>query len=185
MQMKIGRVLFTGILGISLAGCSNLPGSEKQQGAVIGGATGAAVGAAVTKNRALGAVIGGAVGAAGGYVIGANKDKILGKDKDSADEAARQSEQAPATPEAARAATTADVNSDGFVTMDEVVAMKEAGLTEDQMIERLKATGQVFDLSDEQREFLLNKGVTPRVVNEMNNLNKEVKDEVLTTIQQQ
>lgn len=181
--MKISRVLFTGLLSISLVGCSSLPGSDKQQGAVIGGATGAAVGAAVTKNRALGAVIGGAVGAAGGYVIGANKDKIIGKDKNGAEEAARKSEQTPATPDTAKSATTADVNNDGFVTMDEVVAMKEAGLTEDQMIERLKSTGQVFDLTEEQKQYLQSKGVSARVVNEMTTLNKEVRDEVLTTFQ--
>src|ERR1041384_356033 len=96
---------------IGLAGCSNLPGNPQQQGAVIGGASGAAVGAAVTKNHALGAIIGGAVGAAGGYVVGANKDKIIGKDKDAANEAARKSQEAPATPEQARVAATADINN--------------------------------------------------------------------------
>jgi hypothetical protein len=175
--------LVTVILSVGLVGCSNLPGSDKQQGAVIGGATGAAVGAAVSKNRVLGAVIGGAVGAAGGYVIGANKDKITGKDKAGAEEAAKSSTTNPATPEAAKSAVTADVNNDGFVTMDEVVALKEAGLTEDQMLERLRATGQVFELSEEQRQYLIGKGVPARVVSEMANLNKTTRDEVISTLQ--
>src|SRR5687767_1361883 len=94
------------VLAAGLVGCSSMPGSDKQQGAVIGGATGAAVGAAVSKNRALGAVIGGAVGAAGGYVIGANKDKITGKDSEEARAASRKAEEAPATPQQAQTAAS-------------------------------------------------------------------------------
>src|SRR5688572_33366765 len=69
--MKMNLLLVGTICaGLGFAGCSSAPGTAGQQGAVVGGATGAAVGASVTKNRALGAVIGGAVGAAGGYVVG-------------------------------------------------------------------------------------------------------------------
>jgi hypothetical protein len=156
------------IVGIVIGtGCSNLPGNPQQQGAVIGGASGAAVGASVTKNRALGAIIGGAVGAAGGYVIGANKEKIMGRDRAGAEEAARQSQEIPATPEQARAASTADINSDGFVTLDEVVALDQADLTDDQIVARLRATDQVFELTDEQKRYLLDKGVSQNVINEM------------------
>ena len=171
------RAVQTGIVSIcitGLVGCSSLPGSDEQQGAVIGGASGAAVGAAVSKNRALGAVIGGAVGAAGGYVIGKNKDKITGRDNDHDEvEAAEvKSQQAPATPEQARAATTADVNSDGFVTLDEVVALEQAGLTDDQIIDRLRATNQVFDLTEEQRRYLLDRGVSQDIVDRLATLNQ-------------
>jgi osmotically inducible lipoprotein OsmB len=175
------KSITTGVVSISifaLAGCSNLPGSDKQQGAVIGGATGAAVGAAVTKNRALGAVIGGAVGAAGGYVVGANSDKILGRDKESAQEAARQSQESPATAEQARAATSADVNNDGFVTLDEVVAMEQAGFSDDEMIARLRVTDQVFELTEEQKRYLLDRGVSQDVVDQMPRLNIEKKEQI-------
>jgi hypothetical protein len=172
------KAVQTGIISIcitGLVGCSSLPGNDQQQGAVIGGASGAAVGAAVSKkNRALGAVIGGAVGAAGGYVIGKNKDKITGRDND--DEEVRsaevKSQQTPATPEQARAATTADVNHDGFVTLDEVVALEQANLTDDQIIERLRATNQVFDLTEEQRRYLLDRGVSQNVVDRLATLNE-------------
>lgn len=172
-----------GIAAISIAGlvgCSNLPGNDSQQGAVIGGATGAAVGAAVSKNRALGAVIGGAVGAAGGYVIGKNKDKITGSDNDDTEieRAAERAQTAPATPEAARTATTADINSDGFVTLDEVVAMEQASLTDDQIIDRLRTTKQVFDLNEEQKRYLLDKGVSQNVVDRLATLNQDVRDEI-------
>ena len=170
-------VITISILG--LVGCSSLPGSDQQQGAVLGGASGAAVGAAVSKeNRALGAVIGGAIGAAGGYVIGKNKDKITGADSEEVETAARKAEQAPATPQEARTATTADVNSDGFVTLDEVVALEQANLTDDQMIERLRATNQVFDLTEEQKRYLLDKGVSQSVVDQLATLNQSLKDEI-------
>jgi hypothetical protein len=162
----------------AVSGCSSLPGNDEQQGAVIGGATGAAVGAAVTKNRALGAVIGGAVGAAGGYVIGANKDKIIGRDSEAAEQAARDSAQSPATPDQARSAATADVNSDGFVTLDEVVALEQAGLTDDQIISKLRSTNQVFDLTTEQQRYLLDRGVSQNVIDQLGKLNQTLRDDV-------
>jgi hypothetical protein len=157
----------------SFTACSNLPGNNQQQGAVIGGASGAAVGAAVAhNNRALGAIIGGAVGAAGGYVVGANKDKIFGKDNNSAAEAERKSQEAPATPQQALSATTADINNDGFVTLDEVVALRQAGVTDEQMIQKLRATNQVFNLNDEQKRYLLDRAVSQSVIDQMATLNQ-------------
>src|SRR5213075_2402548 len=111
---------------VGTVGCENLPGNKQSQGAVIGGATGAAVGAAVAHNNLLGALIGGLIGAGGGYLIGANVDKITGKDTAGAEQANSRAQSSPATAEQARNATTADVNHDGFVTMDEIVAMKKA-----------------------------------------------------------
>ena len=73
--MKAQKLICGALIGsLSLApltGCENLPGDEKTQGAVIGGAGGALAGAAIAKdNRLLGGLIGGALGAAGGYVVG-------------------------------------------------------------------------------------------------------------------
>ncbi len=162
------------VLVTGMVGCSSLPGSDAQQGAVIGGASGAAVGAAVSKeNRALGAVIGGAVGAAGGYVIGKNADKVTGHDSDEAQAASRKAEEAPVTAEQAKSAPSADVNSDGFVTLDEVVALKDAKLTDDQIIERLRATKQVFELTSEQKKYLADRGVSQDVIDRLTTLNRE------------
>lgn len=49
--------------------------THRKKDAVIGGATGAVVGAAVSKHHVKGAVIGGAAGAGTGYLIGKGKDK--------------------------------------------------------------------------------------------------------------
>src|ERR1043165_3230229 len=130
---------------IVFTGCENLPGTKGQQGAVIGGATGAATGAVVggEKHRGVGAIIGGVLGAAGGYVVGANSDKILHRDSNDAESAGRRAQTTPATTEQARSAATADINSDGYVTLDEVVALHSAGLSDEQMLKKLEATGQV------------------------------------------
>ncbi len=54
--------------------------SKAAKGAVIGGASGAVIGAVVNKrNRAAGAVIGGVIGGGGGYVIGRKMDKKDGR----------------------------------------------------------------------------------------------------------
>jgi len=100
MFKNASSLILAASMAFCLVGCENLPGDKGSQGAVIGGAGGATVGAAVggSEHRLLGALLGGALGAAGGYVVGANSDRILGKDHDSADEAARKSQQMPATP---------------------------------------------------------------------------------------
>lgn len=162
-------------------GCESLPGNKQTQGAVIGGATGAGVGAVIggEKNRAAGAIIGGVLGAAGGYVIGANSDKILGRDKDDAESVGRRAQTTPVSVEQARTARTADVNSDGYVTLDEVVAMKDAGLSDREMLNRLEATGQIFDLTSESQQYLRQRGVSEYVITEMRKLNPARRDQLL------
>ncbi len=179
------QVPFT-IVALSAAlftGCENLPGTKGQQGAVIGGASGAAAGAVVggEKHRGAGAIIGGVLGAAGGYVVGANSDKILNRDKDNAESAGRRAQTTPVTAEQARTARTADVNNDGYVTLDEVVAMKDAGLNDRDMLDRLQATGQVFDLTTESQQYLRDHGISENVIREMQNLNQSRRQ----TLQQQ
>ena len=49
--------------------------SHRKKDAVIGGAAGAGVGAAVSHKRGKGALIGGAIGATAGYLHGKSKDK--------------------------------------------------------------------------------------------------------------
>jgi hypothetical protein len=53
--------------------------SKAAKGAVIGGASGAVLGAVIGKNKAKGAIIGGVVGAAGGYIYGRSRDKKDGR----------------------------------------------------------------------------------------------------------
>jgi outer membrane protein OmpA-like peptidoglycan-associated protein len=79
---KIGIVLFTLALIISLTNCKAIQNANnKQKGAVIGAAGGAVIGAIIGNNVGkggngeLGAVIGGVVGGTAGVLIGAKMDK--------------------------------------------------------------------------------------------------------------
>jgi hypothetical protein len=171
----------TAILLIATTGCEQLPGSPKAQGAAIGGAGGAAAGAAIAgeDHRGVGALIGGLLGAGGGYLIGANKDRITGKDTAGAQQASQAAQARPATAEEARRARTADINGDGFVTMDEVVAMRAAGMSDQEMLDRLAATGQVFELTSEQERYLLDHGVSQYAVSRMRDINRDVRDSIV------
>lgn len=163
-------------------GCQNLPGSSRSQGAVIGGIAGGVVGAAIAKNnRLLGALIGAALGAGGGYLIGTAVEHADGKedDKKAAAEAARKAAENPARAKDVAGARSADLNSDGFVTMDEVIAMKEANLTDAEMVDRLRASGQVFELTEEQEQYLVDQGISRSVITEMEKMNQVKKEEIL------
>ncbi len=179
MAMRNGiACVLAGALATSpvMIGCESLPGDEKSQGAVIGGLGGAAAGAMVAgdDDRLMGALIGGALGAAGGYLIGQQLEK---KDRDEAIEASQEAQRDPASPDEALRARTADINADGFVTLDEVVAMKRAGLTDRQMIDRLQATGQVFALNQSQEQYLRDHGVSQDVIVQMRTLNRTAQPE--------
>ena len=175
------RLLAASLLIASSLGCEGLPGTRESQGAVIGGAVGAATGAAVHgENRLLGALIGGAIGAGGGYLIGARTDWFDDPERDrEAREAITDAQTSPAGIADVRNSSTADLNGDGFVTTDELTAMERAGLSDDEMLRRLRATGQVFDLSERQEDALLSAGISRRVVTEMQDINRRQREEVL------
>ncbi len=156
----------------ALTGCESAPGDEPEQGAVIGGLAGAAAGAALggEDNRLEGTIIGAILGAGGGYLIGAEIDKDR---EEEAREAAEKARQNPASADAARNARTADIDGNGFVTVDEVIAMEEAGLDDEEMIQRLEATGQVFAIGPAERQQLADGGVSDRVIQRMPELNRD------------
>jgi hypothetical protein len=171
----IGSLALAPLAGLS--GCSSLPGKPKEQGAVIGGIGGALAGAAIGgkgKNKgAIGALVGAAVGAGGGYLIGAQKEKVDKKRQDEAVAAHERAQAHPAKAEDVEKARTADLNEDGFVTLDEVVAMKRANLSDREMVERLDRTGQVFELTEEQERYLEDRGVSHEVILEMRRMNPD------------
>lgn len=156
-----------------LSGCANLPGGSKAQGTAIGAAGGLAAGALIDrKKRGRGALIGGLVGAGGGYLIGSalkNKDKT---DSQAADEAGRRARENPASSSEVTRTSSADLNDDGFVTMDEVVALQKAGLSDEDMIDRLRRTDQVFELTGQQERYLADRGVSKRVIDRMLEMNR-------------
>jgi hypothetical protein len=115
-----------------------------------------------------------AVGLSGGCLIAASRAMLDQNRLDLARQANTQAEQNPATPAQARQASTADLNGDGFVTIDEVIAMRRAGLDDRQMIDRLKSAGQIFAISPKQRQYLLDRGISRDVLDAMDNLDGAV-----------
>lgn len=177
----LGMILGAGAC-LGLAACENLPGTRQEQATVAAGAAGAAVGTQVTDNDLLGALIGGAVGAAGAQVVGARTDWFDEEESYRASEAEQASEEAledPASVADVRGTDTADLNNDGFVTMDELIAMEEAGLTDDEILDRLQETDQVFELGASQREELRDAGLSRDLLAEIEEVNREVRDDLL------
>jgi hypothetical protein len=170
-----------GVLLAASIGCEGLPGSRESQGAVLGGVVGGATGAAVHReNRMLGALVGGALGAAGGYVIGAKTDWFDDPDRARETQAAiEDAQRSPATVDEVWGSSTADLDDDGFVTVDELTALDRAGLNDEQILDRLEATGQIFELSRAQQQTLLEAGVSRRVVAEMPEINRDRREEIL------
>jgi hypothetical protein len=181
----LGGLLVLGASATQLTGCEDLPGGRKEQATVIGGASGAAIGAILAEdNRLLGALIGGAIGAGAGYIIGAETDWFEDDDDDHVENevnnAAQRAQYDPATVAEARAASDADINDDGFVTLDEVIAMEQAGFTDREMLDRLEVTGHIFDLNASQRQHLLDNGVSRNVVDQMVDINRAERDRILS-----
>ena len=167
-------VLIAAVILAPLAGCAG-PGESKGRrtgGAIIGGLAGVAAGALLGGNsQIVGGLIGGALGAGGGYLIGTHMDKS--HDRKAAREAARRAEEHPAKPEDVYESRTADLNRDGFVTLDEVVAMRDAGLSDEDMAEWLRLSGQTFVLSAKQERFLRERGVSDTLIAQLPEINRE------------
>jgi len=159
--------------GIWAVSCFVVPRAYRKRG--VGGAlAGAAV--AGKDDRLIGALIGGALGAGGGYLIGmqvGNKnDKDDAEKKDDAIKSSQQAETNPATAQQAKNAKTADINDDGFVTLDEVAALEAAGLKDKDIIHKLQITQQVFELTPQQEQYLREHNVTDTVIEAMRGMNR-------------
>jgi len=149
-----------------VAACESLPGEKRTQGAVIGGVGGATAGAVLADedHRLLGAVIGGALGAGGGYLIGRQME---------GEEEPVNTQRSQFTSEQVRAARTADIDADGNVTLAEIIAMEAAGLNDDEIIRRLEESKMVFALTDEQKQALLERGVSRNVIQRMETMHRD------------
>jgi hypothetical protein len=63
--------------------------------------------------------------------------------------------------------------------MDEVVAMERAGFSDEKIVDRLRATGQVFELTTEQKNYLRSRGVSDNVISQLASLNQNQSTDVL------
>jgi hypothetical protein len=148
---------------------------------IVTGAGGAIAGAAIARgNPVLGAILGGALGAGGGYLLGVEMDRAHRRDLTGAQTSIQNAQSNPATADQARGAQTADINGDGFVTLDEVIALKKAGFSDEEMLQKLRATNQVFALTQEQKNELTRAGVSRRVIDDMERINAEQRDQLMS-----
>lgn len=167
-------VLIAAVVPSFLFSCESAPGTKQEQGAVIGGVAGAVIGNEVG-DGALGMLIGAALGAGGGWIAGGELDKLDEDEAEDAREAIDEAQRDPATADDVRQSSTADLNEDGYVTLDEVVALADAGLRENEILDRLERTDQVFELTEEQRDYLIEHGVPRSVTWRMTSLNQDAR----------
>lgn len=126
--------------------------------------------ASLMPGMSLGKLVDGDLGMGGGFLVAAAPDKIRQKDHDQAVAAAQAGEEAPAQMQAVRETTLADLNHDGFITLDEILAMVRAGLSDQEVSDRLIKTGYVFHMTPVQERYLTDRGVSAGVIETLHHL---------------
>jgi hypothetical protein len=106
-------------------------------------------------------------GPGGGWIIAASSQNIQQTSLGSAQQSNRLAEQQPAGPADVERSDNCDLNGDGFVTMDEILALKRAGMTNEQLIARVRRTPEVFSMTDRQQQYLRDRGISQSVVDVM------------------
>lgn len=147
-----GLALWSLTMIVCASGCYSPYHADR--GALFGGATGAGVGAIVGNavgNTAAGALIGGGVGALSGAAIGQGMDDIEARNR--AEIAAALGRQVPP----------------GAVTIDDVMAMTKAGVSEELIAGHIRASGVARPLTSQDIIALNNSGVPPSVIQAMQN----------------
>ena len=149
------RLIVTGLLAATLTGCYTPDGRPDRtgSGALLGGASGAAIGAmADRRNPGVGALIGATAGALTGGLIGHSMDQ---------QERARSRtvtvvQPAPAPQPVANP-----------TSLDDIKNMSRAGVSEDVIINQISSTRSVYQLSADTIVDLNRAGVSPKVINYM------------------
>ena len=152
---KLTRCLLIGSIGLAAAGCE----TKAENGALIGGAGGAAVGGLIGSmshaRAGEGALIGAGVGALGGALVGNEMDK-----QDRAKERERDREYADYD---YRGSETVSVS----VSKRDVMTWTQRGTRDDVIIDRIDRSGTVFHLTRSDEQDLRDAGVSEMVIQEM------------------
>jgi hypothetical protein len=172
----ISTALLTALASVLTVGCAHQSGHAKHPGTQPGDADVATAGASLPRNdHPIASLLGGSLGAGGGFLMGVSRDTIeqdRARARADAMKASQRAEKSPAKPEQVDKAKTADLNDDGFVTIDEVVAMRQANLNDQQMLQRLQQTGEIFELTEYQQDYLRTRGVSDNVIGQIPTLNQ-------------
>lgn len=142
------RILLLFPLILAAVGCRSM--SHTEQGALVGGTTGAAIGAMVggQNGRAgTGAAVGGVLGTAVGAVAGNAADR---------DEARLQ-----------RAQWEASQPVVGPLSLDEIVQMTDRGVEDQIIVNQIRTSGTRYNLSSDTILWLKDRNVSSNVIREM------------------
>jgi Glycine zipper len=140
------------LLAALMAGCQT--NSTAENGALFGGATGGVLGGIVGHqfhNTAAGAVIGAGAGALTGAVVGNKIDESEARNR------------------ALIEARLGHPVSPGAVSIDDVIAMTKAGVNEEVIVGHVNNNGVVRPLNTADITYLTQNGVSPRVIQSMQN----------------
>ena len=147
------RMLIGSLISFSSWGCQNM--NKTQQGAVLGGAGGAGLGAIIGHQfgaTGAGAAIGALAGTAGGALAGNSADE--------ADESARKTQQIRHQQHVAAA-------QQREMTNREVIDMANSGVSDHRIIRTIKNRGGRFDTSPQQIIYLSQCRVSEQVIEAM------------------
>jgi hypothetical protein len=179
----ISTALLTALAFGQTLGCASQAGHAGRPGSQPGESAGRGANPDVTTAGAslpradhqIANLLGGSLGAGGGFLMGVRRDKIEqdpAQARADAVKASQRAEKNPAKPDQVDKAATADLNEDGFVTIDEVVAMRQANLNDQQMLQRLQQTGEIFELTEYQQDYLRTRGVSDQLIHQIAALNQ-------------
>jgi hypothetical protein len=121
-------------------------------------------------NYTMTELVGEQLGPGGGMIIAAAPEKFDEHKGAEAVAVSQRAEQSPMRVVDVHDSATADLNNDGYVSLDEVVAMKRAGLSDQEIMNRLRATPQVFSLTPQQEHYLTDRGISHAIVDVINDL---------------
>ena len=130
--------------GLLVSGCA----TKGQTGALVGSGVGAGAGYLI--GGGTGALIGAGVGAVGGGLIGSSLDS---RDQENLQRQSRS--------------TYNRVDNGEQLSINDVVALSNAGISDSKIIELLQKTNSRYVLSTNQIDFLRREGVSERVINYM------------------
>ena len=157
-----GRIKAVAVAALLIGGCQQdkpLPAAGRAVDAAP-----AIPAASIARGMTLAELTGGDLGIGGGFLIGAAPDKLAQHAHQQAVAASERSEQFPAEMLAVRSTAGADLNNDGFITLDEILAMSRAGLNDAEIADRLRKSGYIFQITPEQVRYLTDRGVDQAVV---------------------
>lgn len=129
------------------------------EGAVIGGLVGGAAGGIIghqSGNAGMGAGIGIAAGALTGALIGSHINKPQAKTQEQAQANQETKDATPVKAEEVKA-----------LSMQQVVELSKQGVSDDEIIKRIKATNSKFNLSQDGINYLKEQKVSQKVIDAM------------------